>query len=74
MGLFVIELLLGRCAEIHVLHWQHIISCAIGKVLITLRKLEFGSLSAFAPNKCFLGGETEALPVIFGLAHLLCED
>lgn len=47
-----------------VLHGKHIVSGAIGKVLITLRKLEFGSLSAFAPNKYFLGGETEALHVI----------
>lgn len=74
MDLFFIELLLGRCAKIDVLHWKHIVSCAIGTVLITLRKAEFGLFSISSPNKYFLGGETEALHVIFGLEYLLCED
>lgn len=59
MGLFLIELLLGRCAKIDVLHWKHIVSCAIEKVLIALRKLEFGLLPTLSPNKYFLGGGTE---------------
>lgn len=74
MGLVFIELLLGRCAKIDVLHWKHIVSCAIGTVLITLRKVEFGLLSTSSPNKYSLGGETEALHVTVGLKYLLCED
>lgn len=59
MGLFLIELLLGRCAKIDVLHWKHIVSCAIGKVLTALRKLEFGLFPTPCPTSIFLRGGAE---------------
>lgn len=59
MGLVLTELLLGRRAKINVLHWKHTVSCAIGRVLTALRKLECGLLPTSLPSECFLRGGAE---------------
>lgn len=65
MGLFLIELLLGRCVKIDVLYWKYIVFCVIEKVFIVLRKLEFGLLFILLFNKYFLGGGIEGIVCYF---------